>query len=70
MLQAGCQVGAQFLRDGRSIGQPEPIEKARTETAVGDALGAQETAVEARTGVGDMQNLEEQIFEALISANR
>ena len=70
MLQARRHVRAQFFGHGRSIGQPEPIEKARAETAVGDALRAQEAAVEARTGFGDVQNLQEQVFEALISADR
>jgi hypothetical protein len=37
---------------------------------VSDAFGAQEAAVEARTGFGDVENFQEQILEALVAADR
>ena len=53
----------------RSIGQAEAFEEAGAEAAVGQAFRAEEAAIEARAGFGDVENFEEQILEAGVSGD-
>ena len=70
---ACCRPAATSARSasgiGGSVGQAEPLEEARAETAVSEALRAEETAIEARAGFGDVQDLQEQIVEAAVAGD-
>ncbi len=67
MLDAGGHVGLQAFGNRFAVLQAEALVKARAEAAVADALAAEIGTVEARAGIGEAEDVQEEAAETIVA---
>src|ERR1017187_6681401 len=67
-LHARGHVRAQRFRNRLAVFQSEPFVESRAEAAILPALGTEEGTIGLRAGIGEIQNLKEEILVAIVAA--